>query len=50
MSYFKELVYFKEIILYELELYSSIEDEKLKEIYLINIICWLYYTIMHLCI
>ena len=50
MSYFKELVYFKEIILNELEIFSSIEDKKLKEIYLRNIISRLYYTIMHLCI
>jgi len=50
MSYFQELTYFKPIILNELELYSSITDDKLKEIYLRNIVSRLYYTAMHLCI
>ena len=49
MSAFKELKYFKEVVLYELEIYSS-SDEKLKEVYLRNIISRLYYTSMHLCI
>jgi len=50
MNYFKELTYFKPIILHELKLYSSITDNKLKEIYLRNIVSRLYYTAMHLCI
>ena len=50
MSYFQELTYFKPIILNELELYSSTTDNKLREIYLRNIISRLYYTAMHLCI
>ena len=50
MSCFQELTYFKPIILNELELYSSITDDKLKEIYLRNIVSRLYYTVMHLCI
>ena len=49
MSTFKELKYFKEIVLSELKNYSS-SDEKLKEVYLRNIVSRLYYTAMHLCI
>ena len=50
MSNFRELTYFKPIILNELKLSSSITDNKLKEIYLRNIVSRLYYTAMHLCI
>jgi len=50
MNYFQELTYFRPIILNELRLYSSITDNKLKEIYLRNIVSRLYYTAMHLCI
>ena len=49
MSNFQNLVYFKHIILEELENYQT-ADNNLKEIYLRNIISRLYYTCMHLCI
>ncbi len=50
MSNFRDLKYFKLIILKELDTYQLLSDESKKEIYLRNIISRLYYTAMHICI
>ena len=50
MSNFRDLKYFKLIILKELDTYQNLFNENEKEIYLRNIISRLYYTVMHFCI